>query len=179
MRGRRSRAGRGSRGCVLSSEQPLTGNGHTIVSAGPAAVWAALLDAAVLQQVIPGAETVEQHAPGAYRAALSFGVGKLRGRYATQLRLSNVDPPHRLDLAGNSRGRFGQGWARAHVTMAGPPDGPTEITWRYDGGVSGMVAYAGRPLLQVAAHLFVERFFTTLAKRFDAAGPGVSRASPP
>ena len=129
-------------------------------------MWDALLDPAVLRALIPGAEQVEQHAPGAYRAALSFGVGRVRGRYATKLTLSNVDPPHSLDLEGESQGRFGQGWARAHVTIAGPPNGPVRITWRYEGGVSGLVSYAGRPVLQVAGHLFVERFFRTLAQRF-------------
>ncbi len=147
-------------------EQPLVGEGSASVTAAPGAVWNALLDPAVLQALIPGAELVEQHAPGAYRATLSFGVGRVRGRYATKLTLSNIDPPQVLDLAGDSQGRFGQGWARAHVQLAGPPEGPTRITWRYEGGVSGLVSYAGRPVLQVAAHLFVERFFRSLAQRF-------------
>ena len=109
---------------------------------------------------------MEQHAPGAYRASLSFGVGKLRGRYATRLDLSDADPPRTLKLSGDSQGRFGAGWARAQVTLAGPAEGPTTINWRYEGGVSGLVSYAGRPVLQAAGHLFVERFFTLLAKRF-------------
>ncbi len=130
-------------------------------------MWDALLDPAVLEALIPGAEQVEQHAPGAYRAALSFGVGRVRGRYATKLILSNVEPLRALDLEGDSKGRFGQGWARAHVTLAGSVEGPTKITWHYEGGVSGLVSYAGRPVLQIAAHLFVERFFRTLAQRFE------------
>ncbi len=137
------------------------------MAATPAAIWSALLDPAVLAELIPGAEQVEEHAPGAYRARLCFGVGRLRGAYATRLALSNTAAPHALDLAGNSTGRFGEGWAKAHVTLAGPADGPTRITWSYEGGVSGLVSYAGRPVLQLAGHLFVDRFFQSLAKHFD------------
>ncbi len=121
----------------------------------------------MLHELIPGAEQVEQHAPGAYRATLSFGVGRMRGRYATRLDLTNQDPPRSLDLSGDSKGRLGEGWARAHVTLTGPEDGPTQVAWRYEGGVSGLVSYAGRPVLQLAGHVFVERFFRAFAKRFE------------
>ena len=126
-----------------------------------------MLDPSVLQAVIPGADLVEQHAPGGYRASLSFGVGRLRGRYATRLNLENVDPCRSRDMAGDSSGRCGEGWATAHVLLDGPAAGPTRIIWHYDGGVSGLVAYAGRPVLQMAGHLFVERFFRALAQRFS------------
>ena len=144
------------------AEQPLSGEGSVRIGAGPAAVWAALLDPAVLAALIPGADVVERHAPGAYRATLSFGVGRMRGRYATGLELTNQEPPRALDLAGRSKGRLGEGWAKAHVVLVGEEPGPTTITWRYEGGVSGMVAYAGRPVLQMAGHLFVDRFFRGL-----------------
>ena len=125
----------------------------------------------MLQALIPGADLVEQDAPGAYRASLSFGVGRLRGQYATRLDLTNVDPCRSLDLAGDSHGRFGEGWAKAHVMLDGPEQGPTRVTWRYGGGVSGLVSYAGRPVLQIAGHLFVERFFRALTRRFTPNAP--------
>ena len=93
-------------------------------------------------------------------------MGRLRGRYATRLDLVNVNPYQSLDMAGDSRGRFGEGWAKAHVVLCGPEEGPTRIEWHYDGGVLGLVSYAGRPVLQMAGHLFVERFFRALAQRF-------------
>ena len=142
----------------------LAGQGRVEVAANRERVWSALLDPAVLRSLIPGADQVERLDHERYDAALSFGVGRLRGRYGVRLQLSNVMPPHALDLAGQAHGWLGAGRASAHVELTQTGLDRMAITWRYDGVVAGPVAIASRALLRATSNLFVQRFFVALAR---------------
>lgn len=133
------------------------------VSASRGEVWSALLDPKVLHQLIPAADRVEQLDGDRYRAELSFGVGRVRGRYSVGLRLSNVVTPQALDLAGQSSGLLGGGSAVAHVELTEIGGFCTGIAWTYDGVVTGPVAMAGPMVLQASSRLFVKRFFAAFA----------------
>lgn len=154
----------------------LAGSGSAMVAAGPGEVWSALLDPEVLLMLIPAAERVERLDGGRYRAGLAFGVGRVRGRYEVGMYLTNLVPPHALDLAGSSRGLLGGGSATAHVTLTEAGPDRTEIAWVYTGVVTGPVALAGSKLLQASSRLFVHRFFAALARHM-ASGVSPERVS--
>lgn len=62
------------------------------------AVYAALLDAALLRQAIPGAHLVERDGPGAFRIAASLKIGQRRRDFTARGELYNVDPPSGFSL---------------------------------------------------------------------------------
>lgn len=144
--------------------QALTGDGSVVVAAPADRVLEALLEPAVLQALIPGAELVERLGHGHFRAVLSFGVGGMRTRNTVELRVSGLEQPDTLTLAGEATGTFGAGAATGHVTLVERKPGRTSITWSYAGDVSGRWVRAGGPLLRFAAGLFISRFFRSLAK---------------
>ena len=146
---------------------PMQGSGTVAVASTPARVWTALLDPAVLQSLIPGAETVERLNNGRYRAVLSYGVGKLRGRYTADITISDAVPGRSLVLAGQSAGPFGGGGASADVAFSAV-DGGTEIGWSYAGAVTGLYAFVPATLLRAAGERFIGRFFTALGQRAQA-----------
>ena len=137
----------------------MAGCGSVVVDASPAVVWSALLDPGVLAAVVPGATRVARVGPARFEAEVGFGVGPVRGRYRAGLDLAVMTPPERLELAGQSVGRFGGGRAHAWVGLAAVPGGGTRIEWRYEGRVHGPVAIVGRTLLQATGGAFVRRFF--------------------
>ena len=131
-------------------------------------VWSALLDPDILQRLIPGADRVVRLDPDRFKASLSFGVGRVRGRYEVELRLSEVVPPRALDLAGQARGWLGGGGATAHVELTEAGTAGTTVAWCYAGVVTGPVALAGTALLGGTSRLFVQRFFLALSRHLAA-----------
>ena len=131
-------------------------------------VWSALLDPDILQRLIPGADRVQRLGTERFEASLSFGVGRVRGRYHVEMQLSGVVPPHALDLAGQARGWLGGGGATAHVELTEAGTAGTTVAWCYAGVVTGPVALAGAALLGGTSRLFVQRFFLALARHLAA-----------
>lgn len=125
----------------------------------------------MLRAAIPGAVGVEQLDEARYRATIAFGVGWITGRYTAELVLAGMQRPQRLDLSGHSKGAFGKGEARAHVEIAALVAGGSRLDWRYEGTVSGPVAFVGRRLLQVASDLFIQRCFANLSQLIRSSGP--------
>ena len=147
----------------------LTGQGSVVLPAGPVEVRAALLDPEALRGAIPGADAVEQVGPAQFRATISFGAGRLRGRYAAELTLSE-SRLGAMQLQGGSQGPLGGGTASAQVELTALAGGRTRLSWTYQGTVSGPVALLGRRLLQTGNDLFIHRFFAVLAGRLRAGG---------
>lgn len=150
-------------------QKKLAGNDCVTVDAPRGGVWDALLDPAVLKDLVHGAESVELTEPNLYVARLSYGVGTFRSRYVVEIRVSELDRPSSLRLSGHSNGALGRGEASALVTMTEPAPGKTTIAWDYTGTVHGTVALAGMALLGKAASHFVDRFFVGLAAKVHRA----------
>lgn len=144
--------------------RPLSGAGSIVVAAPADRVLAALLDPAVLQALIPGAQTVEQLGRGRFCAVLSFGVGNLRSRNTVELQADGLDGPGAVTLSGHATGAHGAGQATGQVALDERRPGRTSIAWSYAGEVSGRWVHAGGPLLRFSANMFVGRFFRALAK---------------
>lgn len=143
--------------------RPLSGAGSIVVAAAADRVMAALLDPAVLQALIPGAQTVEQLGRGQFRAVLSFGVGSLRSCNTVELQAKGLDGPGAVTLTGHATGAHGAGAATGQMILEERRPGRTSIAWTYAGEVSGRWVHAGGPLLRFSANLFVGRFFRALA----------------
>lgn len=147
----------------MTTERLLSGSGRTVVRAPREAVWAALLDPAVLVRLIPAARTVERLDEVTYCATLGLGVGPLHSEYRVQLQLANVDGPRSVELAGESKGGLGGGDARGYVTLT-ERGGGTVLAWRFEGAVHGAISRVGGPVLRFATRLFVARFFAELGR---------------
>ena len=154
----------------------LTGQGSVELAADRARVWSALLDPQILRMLVPGADQIDG-ADNHYEARLSFGVGRLRGRFEVGLTLANLEPPRALDLVGTSRGLLGGGSANARVELTALGPARTRIAWTYDGVVTGPIAMAGTTLLQASSTLFVQRFFAAVARHVTAHGPAHTSAA--
>lgn len=151
-------------------QRNLVGQGDVTVAAPRHELWDALLDPAVLKDLVHGADSVEMPEPDLYVARLSYGVGTFRSRYVVEIRVSDLDRPSSLRLSGHSNGGLGRGEASALVTFADAGSGSTRIAWDYTGVVSGTVALAGMALLGKAASHFVDRFFEGLSVKARAGG---------
>jgi 2-furoyl-CoA dehydrogenase large subunit len=158
-----------SKGAAESKALPkggraLTGEGSTVVPVPPQKVWDILLDPKELAEVIPGCSGLALVGPNAYRADVNIGVGPVRGTYRAQVRLSDLDPPKSLKLAGEATGALGWGGGEGWVTLAPVPEG-TSVTYRYEAEIGGKVASVGGRMLDGVAKLLIAQFFEALVAR--------------
>src|SRR6201995_1148566 len=67
-------------------------------------VWAALNDAAVLKQCIPGCQALEMSSPTEMTATVVFKVGPVKATFSGKVTLSDLDPPNGYRIAGEGSG---------------------------------------------------------------------------
>jgi carbon monoxide dehydrogenase subunit G len=130
------------------------------LEATPEVVWQALFDRAVLEQAIPGCESLEQTSETTFVAVVKLKVGPVSARFKGEVELSDIDPHRSCTLLGKGSGGiagFAKGAAR--VTLA--PDGTvTVLNYTADVAIGGKLAALGNRLIASTAQKLTDDFFT-------------------
>jgi len=157
-------------------DRKLRGEGEAAVKAGVREVWDMLLDPNTLAAVIPGCHGVEKISDTHFRADVTLGIGPVKGRYRADVKLSDLDPPKAVTLAGHAEGGLGFGHGEGRITLRSAPDGGTAIQYVYEAAIGGKVASIGGRLLDGAAKVIIGQFFASLARQAGggAASPRLS-----
>ncbi len=128
-------------------------------------VWAALNDAAILQQCIPGAETVEQTADDAFAATVKAKVGPVSARFKGKVQLTNIDPPNGYTISGEgSGGAAGFAKGSADVSLEDTADGGTKLSYKVKAQVGGKLAQIGQRFIDSTAAKMSEEFFSKFSQ---------------
>jgi uncharacterized protein len=150
-------------------------SGEKIIPLPQTRVWAALNDADILRQSIPGCESFERIGGNAYRATVLSRIGPVQARFQGTVTLSNFDVPNSYTITGEgSGGAAGSAKGSAHVTLS-PAEGGTRLAWTADANVSGKLAQIGSRLIDSAANMMAGQFFD----RFQQAVVGEAPAAIP
>jgi 2-furoyl-CoA dehydrogenase large subunit len=157
-----------------SGDRKLRGEGEAVVKASAQQVWDMLLDPQTLAAVIPGCHGVEKISDTHFRADVTIGIGPVKGRYWAEVKLSDLDPPTAVTLAGHAEGGLGFGNGEGRITLRPASNGGTVIHYAYEAGIGGKVASIGGRLLDGAARVIIGQFFASLARQ---AGGGSERPS--
>jgi carbon monoxide dehydrogenase subunit G len=139
-------------------------------------VFAALVDAAVLQKCIPGCEQMEKTGENQYNAKLRTGVGPIVGVFAATIALQDISAPehYKLVLEGKGQPGFVKGAGELYLSQDGAE---TSILYTGDVNVGGLLASVGQRMIQGAASMMAGRFFGCLeseAKNLSKAPSPVS-----
>ena len=141
-------------------------DGSAVLSAAPEQVWAVVTDPAVLARTIPGCETLQQVGEDSYTMVVSAGVGAVRGRYAGEVRLSDLEFPKSYVM--HASGSGGPGSVRATVQIRLEPSGEgTELTYSADAVVGGAVAGVGQRMITGVAKRMAAQFFSAVDKELS------------
>jgi uncharacterized protein len=168
-------------------------DGSAVLSAAPEQVWSVITDPAVLARTIPGCESLQQVGEDSYTMVVSAGVGAIRGRYAGEVRLSDLTFPSSYVMHASGSGGPGSVRATVQINLAPSGDG-TELTYSADAVVGGAVAGVGQRMITGVAKKMAGQFFSAVDKELvqpnvvapvapvtapDAAGPStVAPAGP-
>lgn len=154
----------------------LAARGEVLLPASPEAVFAVLLDPKALANVIPGCNALQAVGENRYRADVTVGVGMIKARYAAEVSLSELDPPHSLRLSGSGLSSVGSAKGSGKVTLTAA-EGGTLLGYDYQAEVSGKVAAVGGRMLEGAAKIVLRQLFEQLGRQ--AGGGSAASASGP
>lgn len=127
-------------------------------------VWAALNDADMLRQSIPGAESVVKTADDEFEAVAKAKVGPVSARFKGKVKLTDIDPPNGYTISGEGNGGaagFAKGAAKVSLTETG--DGGTLLAYTVNAQVGGKLAQIGQRFIDSTAAKMAEEFFSNFS----------------
>lgn len=149
-------------------------SGEYRIPAARQKVWDALNDPAVLQQSIPGCESLEKVSDNELKATVRMKIGPVSARFAGKVTLSDIDPPNGYRISGEGQGGaagFAKGGAVVKLADAGAE---TMLNYTADAQVGGKIAQIGARLIDGAAKKLADEFF---GKFSEVVGGGASAAA--
>ncbi|HEV2676937.1 MAG TPA: SRPBCC domain-containing protein [Aliidongia sp.] len=137
--------------------------GEYRIAAPRAKVWAALNDAEILRQAIPGCDEIEKTSDTSFTAKVTAKVGPVKASFGGKVTLSDMDPPNGYTITGEGSGGVA-GFAKGGAKVGLVDDGAgTLLTYAVDAQVGGKLAQIGSRLIDGTARKMAEEFFTRFA----------------
>jgi len=122
-------------------------------------VWAALNDPEILQQSVPGCQSITKLSDTEMEGAVTASVGPVKATFKGSVILSDVNPPNSYTLTGQGKGGpagFAKGVAKVALTEEG---GFTVLRYSAQASVGGKLAQIGQRLIDGTAKKLSEEFF--------------------
>lgn len=155
----------------LSSEQ--------ILPASQARAWAALNDTEILQQCIPGCESIAPAGENQYQLAMTAAIGPVKARFTGKMRLEDIQAPNSYTIHFEGQGgAAGHGKGSAQVVLVAIDDSQTRLTYSVQAQVGGKIAQVGSRLIDMAAQKLANDFFSAFGARLAAEAAPVSADAP-
>ena len=152
--------------------------GEQRIAASQQAVWAALNDAEVLRQCIPGCESLEKLSDTEMVAKVKLQIGPVRTTFSGKVTLSDFDPPNSYRISGEGSGGAA-GFAKGGAVVRLSPDGDATLM-RYDvkADVGGKIAQLGGRLIDSTAKKLADEFFQKFTAIVGGGGAPSEAAAP-
>ena len=135
----------------------------------PEKVYAALMDAAVLVECLPGCQQLVAAGEGVYDMKMKVALAALSGDFTGKVIMDELVPPssYRLRVEGAGRIGFLNGQGELRLSAADPAT--TLVTYQGDVHTGGTIAAVGQRLVDTTARMMIRRFFEKLDTLVQAA----------
>ena len=146
--------------------------GRHSIDAPRARVYESLIDPQVLQQCIPGCESLERTSEGVYAMKIRAGVGPIKGLFNGTVRMEDLREPEHYRLVVDGKGTTGFLKGSGDLDLVEEGD-TTVIKYTGEMQVGGMIASVGQRMVLSAARMMASQFFKaleeqTLSGNYDA-----------
>lgn len=134
--------------------------GQQMIRAPREKVWAALNDPEILQQAIPGCQSLEKRTDNEFVATVVTKLGPVKANFSGKVTLADIDPPNGYTIQGEGQGGatgFAKGGAK--VALQDDPAG-TLLRYEVHAAVGGKLAQIGSRLIDATARKMADDFFS-------------------
>ncbi|HLI68140.1 MAG TPA: SRPBCC domain-containing protein [Ktedonobacteraceae bacterium] len=138
-------------------------NGTHKFKANSSRVFNAILDPSVLQQCIPGCESVEVLDASRLQVNVTTSLPGLKGPYGVVVNLLQRQDPNLIVLGVKRQGRGGSVDATANISIADEADGAL-VTYDASADLSGPIAIANNPVGKGVVNSTLNSVFQNLDK---------------
>ena len=132
---------------------------HQSLPVSQAHAWAALNDIALLQQAIPGCESITPNGENTYDVSILAVIGPVKARFAGTLHLGDIVPPTSYALNFEAKSPAGHGKGTASVRLTEVAFHQTQLDYEAQASVGGKLAQIGSRLVDMAAEKMAGEFF--------------------
>jgi carbon monoxide dehydrogenase subunit G len=128
----------------------------------PAEAWATMNDLHVLQQALPGCESLLEIAKDEFVGEMAVPLGLGTSRFTIYVHRRDIEAPHRCTLRFETRTPAGGGSGSAALALT--PESADATTLQVDIAVEigGLMGQIGAPLIDLAARQMAALFFERL-----------------
>jgi len=142
--------------------------GEQKINASREVVFAALNDAEVLAEAIPGCEEIEKISDTELTATVVLKVGPVKARFKGAVELSNLNPPESYTISGEGKGGIaGNAAGGADVVLVEDGDG-TLLKYNVSVKIMGKFAQLGSRLIDSTAKKLSAKFFEKFAEIIES-----------
>lgn len=139
-------------------------SGEQKIDASRERVWELLNDPTILQQCIPGCETLEQNSPDAFNAIVTLKIGPVKAKFSGEVELSEkIFPASYLISGKGSGGVAGMASGSARVELV-DEEGKTRLIYHADASISGRMAQLGSRLIKATSAKLAAEFFASFSE---------------
>jgi uncharacterized protein len=142
------------------------------INASRQQVFAALNDAEILRQCIPGCETLDKLSDTEMTATVVLRVGPVKAKFSGAVTLSNINPPNGYTITGEGKGGAA-GFAKggADIELLEESDGSTTLKYDVKVNIGGKIAQLGSRLMESTSRKLAGQFFDKFAEILEAQNP--------
>jgi carbon monoxide dehydrogenase subunit G len=142
--------------------------GSTEIAAPRERVWAFVVDPQQVGWCGPGVEAIEEVDATHYRARAKVGIGAISARFTVNLELAESVEPDRAVIKASGQAPGSAVEATGEMTLTGPPDGPTTMSWAADVTILGAIASVGARFIEGTANKLISQAFDCMRAKLEA-----------
>lgn len=146
--------------------------GERVLNVPRQSVWGSLFDTAVLQQSVPGCESVVREIESVYRITTVVVIGPVKARFAGTLTIAHAQAPEACTLLFQGQGGaagMAKGTAAVRLEARGED---TLLSYTAEAQISGKLAQVGSRMIETVAKKLSAVFFDDFE---EALGPSGAR----
>ncbi|MEH6403860.1 MAG: carbon monoxide dehydrogenase subunit G [Sneathiella sp.] len=131
-----------------------------VIKASCSQVFAALNDADILKECIPGCESLTKNSETDMTANVTLKVGPVKAKFAGQVTLSDLNPPHSYTISGSGKaGPAGFAKGTAKMNLVPDENGNTVLQYAVSVDIGGKIAQLGARLMDSTSKKLAGQFF--------------------
>ena len=130
-------------------------------------VWQFLTDPQAVARCVPDVDSLEVVDPSRFKAQVKAGIGPVRGKFGFDITWKELSEPSHAHMSAQGKTPGSAVTVDSTMDLAETGENETDLTWKADVVVHGMIASVGARLLDGFAKKQAEQFFGCIRKQMS------------